>query len=196
MRQTPTVLRDVKPTYPPEAMRAGIEGIVAVEITIGDEGTVTQARVIRSANPVFDQAAITAAEQWLFTKPIEGPVVRTVELTFSLASGAAGTPRVEVGADADAVRIGGNIKAPNKTKHVSPAYPEIARNARVAGLVILEVLVDRDGRVLDAAVLRSIPLLDQAAIDAVMQWKFVPTLMNGNPVQVIMTVTVNFTLEG
>lgn len=193
MRQTPTLIRQVNPTYPAEAMRAGIEGTVEVEITIGDAGTVTHARVVRSAEPVFDQAAIKAAEQWTFSKPTQGPVVRTVELTFSLARGAVGTPRVRVRADADAVRIGGNIAAPMKTKHVSPAYPEIARNARVAGMVILEVLVARDGRVLDAAVLRSIPLLDQAAIDAVMQWEFVPTLLNGTPIQAIMTVTVNFT---
>ncbi len=195
MRQTPTLIRQVNPTYPVEAMRAGLEGSVEVEITIGDEGTVTHARVVRSANQIFDQAAITAAEQWMFTKPTAGPVVRTVELTFSLSRGPVGTPRVKVSADADAIRIGGNIKTPVKSKHVSPVYPDIARAAAVKGVVILEVLVGRDGRVIDAAVLRSIPLLDQAAIDAVMQWEFTPTLMNGSPVQAIMTVTVNFSLD-
>ena len=194
--QTPAVIRQVNPTYPVEAMRAGIEGSVEVELMIGDDGTVSHARVVRSANPIFDQAAIDAAEKWVFARPTAGPVVRTVELNFTLSRGPAGTPRVRVGADSDAIRVGGNIRTPTKIKHVSPAYPEIAKAAAVRGMVILEVLVDREGRVAEALVLRSIPLLDQAALDAVRQWVFTPTLLNGNPVQVIMTVTVNFTPDG
>jgi TonB family protein len=198
--QTPKVIRDVKPSYPPDAMRAGIEGSVEIEVTIGDDGKVTSSRVIQSSDPVFDQAALTAANQWLFSKPTEGPVVRTIELTFSLrpnrrnADETTGFAAREVAPEA--VRIGGNIRAPMKIKHVSPVYPEIAKAAAVKGMVIIEALVDREGHVADAVVLRSIPLLDQAALDAVRQWTFTPTLLNGNPVQVIMTVTVNFTPEG
>lgn len=93
------------------------------------------------------------------------------------------------------VRVGGNVKAPTKTKDVQPVYPDEAREARVQGVVILEVTVDAAGLVGDARVLRSIPLLDAAAIEAVQQWEFVPTLLNGRPVSVIMTVTVNFALQ-
>ena len=92
------------------------------------------------------------------------------------------------------VRVGGPIKAPTKRKHVNPAFPPIAQSARVQGVVILEVIVGTSGSVENACVLRSIPLLDQAAIDAVRQWEFEPTLLNGQPVPVLMTVTVNFTL--
>jgi protein TonB len=95
----------------------------------------------------------------------------------------------------DTVRVGGDIKEPKKIRHVAPVYPEVAQNAKVQGVVILEALVDHNGGVADARVLRSVPLLDQAALDAVMQWKFTPTLLNGNPVSVLMTVTVNFTLN-
>ena len=63
------------------------------------------------------------------------------------------------------------------------------------GVVIVEATIGPDGKVSDARVLRSIPLLDQAALDAVRQWVFTPTLLNGVPVPVIMTVTVNFTLQ-
>jgi protein TonB len=90
--------------------------------------------------------------------------------------------------------VGGNIKAPAKIQHVSPVYPPEAMNAGVAGMVILEVLIDVDGNVASAKVLRSVPLLDAAAMDAVKQWRFTPTLLNGAPVPVLMTVTVNFTL--
>jgi protein TonB len=93
------------------------------------------------------------------------------------------------------VRIGGNMRPPQKVKHVEPEYPAIAQSARVQGVVIVEVIIDRDGRVGYARILRSIPLLDQAALDAVRQWEFTPTLMNGSPVPVIMTATVNFSLK-
>jgi protein TonB len=93
------------------------------------------------------------------------------------------------------VRVGGNIKAPQKMKHVAPVYPPIAQSARVSGVVIIEATIGPNGKVQDAKVLRSIPLLDQAALDAVKQWEFTPTLLNGVPVPVIMTVTVNFTLQ-
>ena len=93
------------------------------------------------------------------------------------------------------VRVGGDIKEPKKIKHVPPVYPQIAQTAKVQGVVIIEAVIGKDGNVKDAKVLRSVALLDQAALDAVRQWKFTPTLLNNVPVEVIMTVTVNFTLN-
>jgi TonB family protein len=93
-----------------------------------------------------------------------------------------------------AVRVGGAILMPTKTKHVNPVYPAAARSAKVQGVVILEALIGTDGKVTNARLLRSIPLLDQAALDAVMQWEFTPTRLNGQPVPVLMTMTVQFTL--
>jgi len=93
------------------------------------------------------------------------------------------------------VRVGGNIKPPTKVKDVKPTYPAIAQSARVQGVVIIEATIGPNGAVQEAKVLRSIPLLDAAALDAVRQWQFTPTLLNGVPVPVIMTVTVNFTLQ-
>jgi len=94
-----------------------------------------------------------------------------------------------------AVRVGGQIKEPKKLKNVAPTYPDIAKQARVQGVVILECTISPQGKVNDVKVLRGIPLLDQAAIDAVKQWVYTPTLLNGVPVPVIMTVTVNFRLS-
>jgi protein TonB len=93
------------------------------------------------------------------------------------------------------VRVGGNIKPPKKIKDVKPTYPAIAQSARVQGIVIIEATIGPTGKVTDAKVLRSQPLLDQAALAAVRQWEFTPTLLNGVPVPVIMTVTVQFTLQ-
>ena len=93
------------------------------------------------------------------------------------------------------VRVGGNIRVPSKTKHANPKYPDDALAARIEGVVICEIIIDPSGRVSDVKVLRSIPLLDAAAVEAVRQWEFEPTYLNGMAVPVIMTVTVNFRLE-
>jgi protein TonB len=93
------------------------------------------------------------------------------------------------------VRVGGNIKPPNKLRDVRPQYPQIAQSARVAGIVIIEATISPQGKVTNARVLRGVPLLNDAALDAVRQWEYTPTMLNGVPVPVIMTVTVNFTLQ-
>ena len=92
------------------------------------------------------------------------------------------------------VRVGGNIPVPTKIRDVKPAYPADAQGSGVQGIVIIEATIDPAGKVSDARVVRSIPLLDKAAIDAVRQWEYTPTLVGGRPVPVIMTVTVNFTI--
>ena len=94
-----------------------------------------------------------------------------------------------------AVRVGGQIKEPKKLKDVKTVYPDIAKQARVQGVVILECTISPQGKVTNVTVLRGIPLLDAAAIEAVKQWVYTPTLLNGVPVPVIMTVTVNFRLS-
>jgi TonB family protein len=91
------------------------------------------------------------------------------------------------------LRIGGQIKPPVKIKDVKPVYPAIAQSARVTGAVMIEATIGPDGKVTDAKVVRSIPVLDQAALDAVRQWEYRPTLLNGVPVPVVVTVTINFT---
>ena len=93
------------------------------------------------------------------------------------------------------IRVGTGIRAPQKVHHVAPRYPDIAVKARISGVVILEATLGEDGSVRDARVLRSVPLLDDAAMEAVRQWRFTPTLLNGTPVPVIMTVTVTFSLN-
>jgi TonB family protein len=90
------------------------------------------------------------------------------------------------------VRVGGNIRQPAKIADVRPVLPAEAAQAGIRGVVILEITVGVDGSVTDAKVLRSIPLLDQAALDAVRQWRYEVTHLNGQPVPVIMTVTAAF----
>lgn len=96
-------------------------------------------------------------------------------------------------AKASAVRVGGSIRPPVKIKDVQPVYPAIAKQAKVGGVVVIEATIDAEGKVADTKVLKSAPLLEQAAVDAVRQWEYRPSMQNGKPVPVVMTVTVNFT---
>lgn len=92
------------------------------------------------------------------------------------------------------VRPGGDLQPPTKLRQVAPAYPELARQARVQGVVVLDCVIDPSGRVADVKVLRGHSLLAPAAVDAVRQWLYTPTRLNGVPVAVLLTVTVRFTL--
>jgi protein TonB len=95
---------------------------------------------------------------------------------------------------AEPVRVGGEIEPPKKLKDVKPEYPDTARAARVEGTVVLEAVIDSRGVVTDVRVLKSIPLLDAAAVEAVRQWRYQATMLNGQAVPVVMTVTLNFGL--
>jgi protein TonB len=93
------------------------------------------------------------------------------------------------------VRVGGAITAPALLSRIAPEYPSIAVHAKVQGIVILEAIVDRQGRVENVKVLRSVPLLDAAAIAAVRQWRYSPLLLNGQAERFVLTVSVSFSLD-
>jgi periplasmic protein TonB len=93
------------------------------------------------------------------------------------------------------LRVGGAVREPKRITDVRPVYPAIAQAAKVEGLVILEAVINERGVVERVKVLRSVPLLDAAAVDAVQKWRYTPTLLNGTPVSVLMTITLRFTLH-
>jgi TonB family protein len=149
---------------------------------------------IRETVVALVDSAVTSVKGWRYDPPAEAP------LTFGITIRFGDAPQENIFApapppDDKALRVGGAIKPPVKIRDVRPAYPPDALAAGIKGVVILEARIDADGNVENARVLKSIPELDQAAIDAVKQWKFEPTLMNGVPMPVIMTVTINFTPE-
>lgn len=129
--------------------------------------------------------------------PVPGALVtgQAGERGVAPGTGAASVALAAPPARRDPVPVGGDVLRPSRTHFVPPAYPEVARAARVDGTVILEATIDEAGEVQNVKVLRSIPLLDRAAVDAVRQWRYTPTRLNGVPVAVVMTVTVTFTLR-
>ena len=178
------------------------------------------AATLKAAGDAFVRSAATALREWRYDPPAKAPISFTVTFNFTTTGtptaaqdtsgrkfgapspATAGVPGGVVGGipasstgGLQPVRVGGQIKAPTQTKKVQPAYPPEAQAAKVSGVVILEAVIGLDGKVVNATVLRSVPLLDQAAIDAVRQWEYTPTLLNNAPVPVIMTVTVTFTIQ-
>ena len=93
------------------------------------------------------------------------------------------------------MRVGGDVKAPVMRVHVDPVYPEVARKARVSGEVVVECTIDKRGNVTNVKVLQPRPFLTDAAVEAVRQWKFEPATLHGEPVDVLLTSTVKFSLD-
>jgi periplasmic protein TonB len=94
------------------------------------------------------------------------------------------------------IRLGGNVQAAMLVSQPMPVYPPLARQARIQGNVVLHAIISKDGRVEQLSVLSGHPLLIQAALDAVRQWRYHPTLLNNQPVEVDTTITVTFTMGG
>lgn len=159
----------------------------------------------RAAAPMhpFESAPITAPVGVHPEIPTEMPVVADLPIGEIVA------PAGDLGAilegpalapppppkPAGPIRVSQLVQPPRKIVDVRPIYPEIARNARIDGTVVLEAIVDPAGRVDHLRVVKSVPLLDAAALDAVRQWRYTPSVLNGQPVAVLMTVTVRFTLS-
>lgn len=101
----------------------------------------------------------------------------------------------EVPAPPIRVRKGGEVQQADLIYAPRPAYPFLAKSSRIQGAVVLDAIISKDGTVDNLAVKSGHPLLIQAAMDAVRQWRYRPTLLNGEPVEVITTITVNFTLN-
>jgi TonB family protein len=108
---------------------------------------------------------------------------------------AAGSRQPGVAAQYGPIRVGGAIKSPTRIFSVNAIYPEEAKAAGIQGAVVMRITIGEDGSVTNVVVLRSVPMLDEAAIESVLQWQYQPTLLNGVPVEVEMNATVNFTLQ-
>jgi TonB family protein len=93
------------------------------------------------------------------------------------------------------VRVGGDVLPPRLLRQIQPIYPSIARTARVGGTVELQGVIGADGRVRELRVVSGSPLLTRAAVDAVSQWLYAPTRLNGQIVEVITKITVRFQLQ-
>ena len=94
------------------------------------------------------------------------------------------------------IRVGGNVQAAKMLRQIMPVYPPIAKTAHISGTVVLRAVIGKDGTVQDLQYVSGPPLLMKSAMDAVKQWRYQPTQLNGEPVEVDTTISVVFTLGG
>lgn len=130
--------------------------------------------------------------------PVENDATTQTDVVDSPAPGVPGTAERRAEAaragDVGPIQAGSTLGVLKKLTHVEPVYPSDAATAGVEGTVIVEAKIDAEGRVESARVVRSIPPLDQAALDAVMRWRFEPLMFEGEPTALYTTLTVKFTL--
>lgn len=173
--------------YPAAARAAGLAGPVVLQVSTDPTGTPTSVEPLLGAAELTE-AAVGALWQWRFEPGAE-------PATFLLAVNVR-PDEPEPAAGVESRRVGGSLRPPAKAVDVRPTYPPDARKERVQGVVIVEATIDVDGAVAVGRVLRSADQrLDAAALDAVLRWQFVPTVIDGVRHPIVMTVTVNFTLS-
>lgn len=189
----PPIVKKVDPQYPPLARQARISGIVKLGVVIATDGTVKEMNVM-SGHPLLVPSALDAVRQWTFHPP---PRELSTYLDVPFTLPAVNDP---VGQAFDATRpltpsrikVGGNVQAARLVRKVDPVYPAQARAEGIQGEVTLQILIDKTGQVVQADPIEGNPVLAAAAIDAVRQWAYQPTLLNGQPVEVTTTVILPF----
>jgi TonB family protein len=143
----------------------------------------------------LSEAAVDAVKQWSFRPGTRNG--EAVDVIFNITINfQPDRNETDSGSGNAPLRVGGDVQAPVMIEHVDPSYTEEALKARISGIVIVESVIGRDGLVKNTHVLKPLPFgLDQAAVDAVKQWKFKPGTLNGRAVDVIFNLTVNFRLD-
>lgn len=171
--------------YAPDSLKAARDASAALDTELAAQ----QGKWFKSYGKAKELAA---AAQAAGDKAAADAVAGKAAADAAAAKAAADAAAARAKARVAPVRVGGKIKQPMKIKDVKPVYPDMAQSAHVTGTVIVEATIGEDGKVIDAKILRSIPMLDKAALDAVRQWEYTPTLLDGVPVPVVLTVTITF----
>ena len=190
----PMLINRVEPVYPELARRARVEGVVILNVRTYEDGRVDQVKVASSRDPLLTRAAIKAVKQWryqpFYSRGKRYPILFTVTVRFQLSHGLDNNDR---GREQEKITP---LLKPKIIHKVEPVYPERARSLRIEGIVMLRVRTDNEGNVNSIEVLRSdSTILNQAAIDAVKQWKYQPIYRNGNPIPIVTIVAVIFKFD-
>ncbi|MCC7126047.1 MAG: energy transducer TonB [Acidobacteria bacterium] len=178
--------------YAPEALKAAQEAHAALDTEIA----VQDAKWFKSYDRARELAVAARVASERAVSEAEAGKARADAEAAAAAAKAKADAEMRATLAKTAVRVGGAIRAPRKVKDVPAVYPAIAKSTRVGGTVQLELTITPDGKVGDARVIRSVPLLDQAALDAAKQWEYAPTRVKGVAVPVIINVAMEFKPQG
>jgi TonB family protein len=177
------LIHKVEPEYPETARAQRISGTVILRVQIDTEGHVAQIDII-GGHPLLAEAAANAVKQWQFKPYLLNGEPIAVETTETLSFGQ-GSPELPIKLRAD-------VMAGNLIREVAPVYPPRAKAGHIQGEVILEAMIDTKGNVAELKISSGHPLLAEAALDAVKQWKYKPYELNRKPVEVETTIMVRF----
>lgn len=190
------LLDAVSPDYPAELREKGVSGRVVTKLVIDKQGLVASASP-GEGDPTLMEYALKAVKQWKFKAytvnhhPVE--VATTATIDFSTEEPYVRASRPPTGPRK--IRVSEGVAQANILRKVEPRYPELAREKRRQGDVILKLTIDRTGRVINLSIISGDPLLTEAAMDAVGQWTYKPYTLNGEPVEVETTVKVSFRMR-
>jgi TonB family protein len=201
--EQPKLIKKVDPVYPEEAAEKGLEDTVVIEGITDKEGNVVKVEALKGEHDILIEAAKEAVRQWKYEPmKIDGkPVPTSFTVTCRFRNDPEKKKAVTVKSaqatadEAPPVHAGGNIKGPKLIKKVDPVYPDEAKKNEIEGVVIIEATTNAEGDVVKTKILRSIPALDEAALEAVRQWKYEPMEIDGKPYGVVFTVTLRFNLK-
>jgi protein TonB len=172
---------------PPPVAPAPVRASTPVDVNL-TAAPLDQPSTIEPEPPALLVASTDSVPGSFFTGP-------TATIPGPPAGKSSAPPEPTPAPPAGPVRVGGDIRPPARVSYVPPVYPDIARAAHVEGTVKLEATIDEWGVVTNVVVRQSAPMLDKAAIDAVSKWRYAPTRLNGQPIAIVMMVTVTFTLR-
>jgi TonB family protein len=197
-------IRSFVPTYPPSAENDKLHGLVVIKTVVSTSGDVTSTQII-SGDPLLAKAAITAVAKWKFKPFMRNGIAVTastdVSFNFIFCDQIpAANPQQEDGSSRvpnaiNVVKISRAAAEKMVAHKVPPKYPELAELARIQGTVLLMADIDKTGVVKALGALSGHPLLIKAASNAVSQWRYTPFILNGQPVSVQTTVSVEFSLK-
>ena len=191
------VVKSQKADYPSEAAEKAIQGQVWVKILISETGDVENVEVL-SGDPILAKAAVEAAEKWKFKPFIKNsqPVKVSTRLPFDFAfRGNISDPNPPQGKQSQAVVLPQGVTQGRLLRKVQPVYPESARRSYIQGTVLLNAIIDKDGRVRQLTPISGPKELVDAAIGAVQQWRYKPYTLKDEAVEVQTQITVNFELR-
>jgi TonB family protein len=173
----------------------------AIHATYAEDGRVSHAQIDPGVLPAECVRVIAALARLIFAEPTQRPLGPTGEWVFvpmdaSYLACTNEPSALDPEPPVKLTRSAGTIKAPTKIKHVTPEYPPEQMRQHLQGMVVIESTISTSGCPMALRVTRSVhPVMDAAALRAVTQWRFTPTELDGKPVPVVMTVSVNFTLR-
>lgn len=200
--ENPKLVKKVEPKYTSEALRARIQGEVELEAVVGVNGMIGDIRVIKSLDKTFglDEKALEAARGWVFTPGTRDgkaiPVIVRLILEFKVSP-----QRLKSGDEfvKDAYLLSDRgVVAPKVTTRTEPKYTSDAMRAKLQGIVEVDIVIDAQGKLDRAQIGRSLDALyglDEKALECVKGWKFEPGTLNGAPVPIAITVTLEFRLH-